>query len=85
MDEFDKEVLYFFSFGGKEFLYFSLLQRSLILRNRDSITVFYFFSSSLVRRIQWQSRDYCKAWANKFCNTFIVVYIRNCKQIIKKS
>jgi len=29
--------------------------------------------------------DYYKARAKKICNTFIGVYIRNCKQIIKKS
>jgi len=29
--------------------------------------------------------DYCKARVKKNCNTFIGVYIRNCKQIIKKS
>ena len=35
--------------------------------------------------MQWRSQDYCKARAKKICNTFIGVYIRNCKQIIKKS
>jgi len=34
---------------------------------------------------QWRSQDYDKAWAKKSCNTFTGVYIRNCKQIIKKS
>jgi hypothetical protein len=29
--------------------------------------------------------DYYKAWAKKICNKFIRVYIKNCKQIIKKS
>ena len=38
-----------------------------------------------IAQVQWWSQDYCKAWAKKICNTFIGVYIRNCKQIIKKS
>jgi len=35
--------------------------------------------------IQWRSQDYYKVWAKKICNIFIGVYIRNCKQVIKKS
>jgi len=34
---------------------------------------------------EWRSQDYYKAWTKKICNTFIGVYIKNCKQIIKKS
>ena len=35
--------------------------------------------------LQWRSQDYCKARAKKFATHFIGVYIKNCKQIIKKS
>jgi len=30
-------------------------------------------------------QDYYKVWTKKKFNTFIGLYIRNCKQIIKKS
>ena len=33
----------------------------------------------------WQSQDYYKASAKKFCNIFTMVYIKNCKRIIKIS
>jgi len=43
-------------------------------------------SSYYIRHFnQWRSQDYCKARAKKFATHFIEVYIRNCKQIIKKS